>query len=144
MDRAEILLPIVALAALTFMVLSVLGVFRILGIASGRYAKAYYSFFDQADNGEPRFVRLVARNYHNLLELPILFYAGCLMAYAAELVSQSLVSIAWLYVALRVVHTVVHVTYNRVWHRITIFVVGTLVLMVFWLALAQALLLSRA
>jgi hypothetical protein len=140
MDRVEILIPVLALTSLTLLVLIALGIFRIGGIATGRYSRRYYELFSESENHEPEFVRRIARNYHNLLELPILFYAGCLIAYAADLVSQSLIILAWVFVALRVIHTVIHLGYNRVTHRMTAFIAGSLVLMGFWLVLGGALL----
>jgi len=138
MQRTEILTPVFALASLTLVVLFALGVLRIGGIASGRFAQRYYTLFRDSEDEEPDVVRAVARNYHNLLELPVLFYAGCLLAYAADLVSQPLVILAWLFVAARVVHTAIHVTYNYLWHRMPVFVAGYFILLAFWVVLARA------
>ncbi len=139
-DRTEILIPVLALAALTLVVLIALGVLRIGGIASGRFSQSYYKLFRESENQEPEIVRLISRNYHNLLELPVLFYAGCFLAYAADLVSQPLVTLAWAFVSLRVVHTVIHVTYNRVPHRMFAFIASSLILIAFWVILGRALL----
>jgi hypothetical protein len=114
MDRTQILLPVLALT--------------------------YYKLFREDENEEPEFVRLIARNYHNLLELPVLFYVACLLAYTADLVSPSLVNLAWVFVALRAVHTVIHISYNRISHRMPVFVTSSLILMGFWLVLGRALL----
>ncbi len=140
MDRAEILLPVLALASLTLLVLFALGVLRVSGIASGRFAQSYYKLFRESDDQEPDIVRAISRNYHNLLELPVLFYAGCLLAYAADLVSQPLVTLAWVFVALRLVHTMIHVTCNRLGYRMTAFVTSFFVLLGFWVVLGRALL----
>ena len=47
-----------------------------------------------------------------------------------------LVAIAWVFVAFRYVHSVIHVTYNRVRHRFTVYVLGCLVLWLLWGKLA--------
>jgi len=140
MNRTEILMPVLALASLTLLVLFALGILRVGGIATGRFTQSYYKLFRESDNQEPDIVRAVARNYHNLLELPVLFYAGCLLAYAADLVSQPLVILAWVFVALRLVHTMIHVTSNRLGYRMTAFVTGYFVLLGFWVVLGRALL----
>lgn len=140
MDRAEILIPVLALASLTLLVLVALGILRVVGIATGRFAQTYYKLFRESDDQEPDIVRAISRNYHNLLEVPVLLYAGCLLAYAADLVSQPLVTLAWAFVALRLVHTIIHVTYNRLWHRMTAFVASSLVLIGFWVVLGRSLL----
>lgn len=137
MDRADILAPAGALAFLTLAVLFVLGVLRVGGIVSGRFSLAYYQLFSESENEEPPIVRAVARNYRNLLELPVLFYVGCLLAYAADRVSQSLVVLAWVFVALRLVHTAIHVTTNRLWHRMAVFVTGYFVLLGFSIVLCD-------
>lgn len=139
-QRLEILIPVLALVGLTLSVVVVLGILRIGGITTGRLPEKYYGLFRENDDHEPDLVRAIARNYHNLLELPILFYAGCLVAFAADLVSQSLVSLAWAYVVLRVVHTAIHVSYNRLWHRMPVFVLSALVLIGFWVVIGRALL----
>ena len=139
-QRFQILVPVLALACLTLSVLVVLGILRLGGIATGKLSQRYYGLFRESDDQEPDGLRLISRNYHNLLEVPILFYVGCLVAYTADLVSQSLVSLAWTYVALRTLHTAIHVSYNRLWHRATVFVTSSLVLIGFWVVLGLALL----
>lgn len=69
-------------------------------------------------------------NYNHLFELPVLFYALCALALATQFVPAWLPWCAWGFVALRVVHSVVQVTYNRVLHRFTVFLAGFL----WWLA----------
>jgi hypothetical protein len=73
-----------------------------------------------------------ADNFRNLFEIPVLFYAvGCALAIAdAETVTQ--VVLAWLFVGLRAVHTYIHLTYNRVMHRFTVYVLSSVVVFVMW------------
>ena len=68
----------------------------------------------------------------NLLELPVLFYAGSLMYFVAGRVDQTTLAVAWAYVALRAVHSLIHVTYNNVFHRLTAFAISNFVLMAYW------------
>jgi len=74
------------------------------------------------------YVALPNRNYINLLELPVLFYISCTFLYLTETVSEWTINLAWMYVTLRIVHSLIHVTYNSVPHRFTVFVVSNLVL----------------
>ena len=70
----------------------------------------------------------------NLLEAPVLFYAFCLAAYVTHHgwdVGHTV--LAWFYVALRIVHTFVHLTYNRIMHRFASYAPSNLVLLVMWL-----------
>ncbi|MBS0413400.1 MAG: MAPEG family protein, partial [Proteobacteria bacterium] len=45
----------------------------------------------------------------------------------------SILAFAWPYVGLRVMHSVIHITYNRVLHRLTAFALSNVVLMALWI-----------
>lgn len=70
----------------------------------------------------------VANNYNHLMEQPTLFYALCFALQFLEQTQAINVGLAWTYVALRVVHSLVQCTTNFVPLRFLIFVVCTLVL----------------
>ncbi|MBW8732868.1 MAG: MAPEG family protein [Asticcacaulis sp.] len=76
----------------------------------------------------PPHVQWPADNYNNLLEQPMLFYALCLGVYATGSSTFSLEYFAWLYVALRVIHSLVHATCNIVVIRFGLFIAGSVVL----------------
>lgn len=73
-----------------------------------------------------------ADNFKNLFEVPVLFYALCAIALAVSHVPVWLAFGAWLFVALRVAHSVIHCTYNKVMHRFPVFMLGFAVLVVLW------------
>lgn len=75
-------------------------------------------------------------NFRNLLELPVLFYAAVLLAYATGLASTDVQVLAWLFVALRVVHSAIQCIGNRVVLRFIAFICGALVLIMLWARLA--------
>ena len=83
-----------------------------------------------------------ADNLKNLFELPILFYVAILLALVLMVQDQGLVQLAWGYVALRYLHSLVHCTYNRVMHRFTAYVASCLVLMLIWARLAAYVLMN--
>ncbi|HCK83165.1 MAG TPA: hypothetical protein DHW63_01175 [Hyphomonadaceae bacterium] len=69
-----------------------------------------------------------ANNYNHLMEQPTIFYAIC---FALELLDQANdinIGLAWLYVAIRVVHSLVQATINIIIIRFLIFSVGSIVL----------------
>jgi hypothetical protein len=76
----------------------------------------------------PAHVQWPADNYNNLLEQPMLFYALCLSVFASGQSSFTLEYLAWLYVALRVMHSVIHATCNIVVIRFGLFIAGSGVL----------------
>jgi len=73
-----------------------------------------------------------ADNFRNLFETPLLFVAAVLTIYAASLTSLPYVVLAWLYVAARVVHSLIHCTYNKVMHRLYAFMASLVVLWAMW------------
>lgn len=75
-------------------------------------------------------------NFQNLFELPVIFYAACLMAYLLQDVSDLSLMLAWSFVGMRIVHSVIHVTYNRVTHRSFAYLIGGLLLLALVLRLA--------
>ena len=75
-----------------------------------------------------------ADNYRNLFELPVLFYALCLALYATQGVNLAFVAAAWAYVGLRVLHSFIHIGYNKVMHRFSVFVTSSALLAAMWVA----------
>ncbi|MEI9903866.1 MAG: MAPEG family protein [Asticcacaulis sp.] len=57
-----------------------------------------------------------ADNYNNLMEQPTLFYALCLGVYLAGIADADLEYFAWLYVGLRVLHSIIQATANITVH----------------------------
>jgi hypothetical protein len=71
----------------------------------------------------------------NLLEFPVLFYVGALMFDVAGKVDWISLTLAWCYVGCRAVHSVIHLTYNDVSHRLAAFTTSNVVLILFWIVL---------
>jgi hypothetical protein len=127
----------VALGALTFVVLLHIPFVRIRAVRRGQIVA------DDFKLGEsprvPADVSLPNRNYMNLLELPTLFYAACLGLCVLKHVESADLMIAWTYVGLRTLHSLVHLTSNNVIHRLAVFALSNVVLSVLWLRLFLAL-----
>ncbi len=131
MPPKTILLPVFALVGLTFSVLLTIPIARIAAVRKGR---ATISDFKLGESAQvPAETQLFNRNYMNLLELPVLFYVLCLSMYVTGKVDAVSVSIAWIYVALRCVHSLIHLTYNQVVHRLVAFAASNFVLAGLWL-----------
>lgn len=75
-----------------------------------------------------------ADNFRNLFETPVLFYALVACAVAAAYAPPWLVIGAWCYFGLRVVHTIIHGTYNNVIHRLAVFAISFGLLLGLWIA----------
>ncbi|NVK11569.1 MAG: MAPEG family protein [Gammaproteobacteria bacterium] len=78
---------------------------------------------------------MIARNFSNLTELPVLFYALATISFLLEVDSQFLVALAWGFVATRIAHTLIHTGYNNVLHRFYAYFSGGLILSVWVLSL---------
>lgn len=84
----------------------------------------------------------IANAYHNQLELPLLFYVLTILAWITKQADLMFVVLAWVFVALRLLHATIHVTSNNVPRRYMAFVAGAIVLMVMWLIFIVRLLLA--
>jgi hypothetical protein len=119
--------PAVALMAWSFVVLIWLYVTRIPAM---RRAKIDPNKATKAEmEALPASARNVADNYNHLMEQPTLFYAVC---FALQFLGQGEhpinIGIAWTYVVLRVVHSLVQGTINLVTLRFFIFMLASLAL----------------
>jgi hypothetical protein len=133
----HILYPVVALAALTFVVALLIPMARFRAAARGQVSAKDFRYGESA--GVPGEVSLPNRNFMNLLELPVLFYIVCIAIYVTRAVDPLAVYGAWAYVALRAAHSVVHLTYNNVFHRLTVYAASNVVLVALWVRWALAL-----
>ncbi len=85
-------------------------------------------------------VQNVANNYNHLHEQPVLFYVlctWCVLAGAGDAVN---VALAWGYVAVRVVHSLIHATTNFIPLRFATFTIGSVLLFVVFVRNARVLL----
>ena len=90
------------------------------------------------DDVLPHTVQWKAHNYNHLHEAPTVFYA---VALALALIGQGdglNAKLAWAYVALRVVHSLVQATVNRVMIRFLLFALSSLTLIALTLHLLLA------
>lgn len=119
--------PVVALLAWSFVVLIWLYVMRIPAM---QRAKIDPNKATKADmEALPASARNVADNYNHLMEQPTLFYAACFALQFLGQGEQAInIGIAWTYVVLRVVHSLVQGTINLVTLRFFIFMLSSLAL----------------
>jgi len=132
MSHDLILLPMGVLALLTFLVMLFVPVRRFRAAFAGQVGAGDFRYGESPR--VPGEVSIPNRNYMNLLELPILFYVVCVLNYiTSPTVSGLTLALAWIYVALRVAHSLIHLTYNNVMHRLAAFAASNFVLMAMWI-----------
>ena len=128
--------PVFVLAFWTFIVLNLVGISRIRAGARGQIKPEDFKLGES--ERVPERVRLANRNYMNLLELPVLFYAVTLISYTTGTATKTMVVVAWAFVALRLVHSFIHLTTNNVMHRLYAFAASNTMLLVLWILAALA------
>lgn len=129
--------PLFALFVLTFAVGFVAFVARFRAVRSRQMRLRDFEVLDL--NTATPLVARTTRHLANLFEMPVLFYAVCLMALALQIDDGLAATLAWAYVALRGLHSVIHLTYNKVMHRMPVFMLSNAVLAALWLCVALSL-----
>jgi len=76
-------------------------------------------------------------NFKNLFEIPVLFYLLILYLFITNQVDAVYVNAAWLFVGFRVLHSIVHCTFNFVLLRFSLYLFSTLT--VWFIAIRAAL-----
>lgn len=86
----------------------------------------------------PPEVRWKADNYNHLMEQPTLFYAVALTLALAGAGDGINLTLAWVYVGLRVAHSLVQVLVNKIEYRFGLFLFSSLVLIALIMNAADA------
>lgn len=130
--HSEILQPVVALIGWTIVMLGWMLATRFpamarAGVSLGSLVGTKAS---DADRSLPREAQWKAHNYNHLMEQPTLFYAVCLAIALAGAGDGPNAWIAWAYVVLRIAHSLVQATVNRVRPRFILFALSSAALAV--------------
>ncbi len=136
MSFKAILLPLLVQVLLTFMVWIYLFALRIPEISRKKINPQ-----DLRDRAEAHQLLTVSasasNNLKNLFELPVLFYVAVLLSLALMIQDMLLVQLSWGFVVFRIVHSVIHCSYNNVTHRFIAYATSCLFLMFIWIRLAS-------
>ena len=132
MTNTAIFWPVIALTFLICCVYAVVFLRRRQAVSSGQARPSDF----RLPLKEPEASVSAIRNLINLYELPMLFYVVCISLYVVNGASSFAVILAWLFVAARVAHTIVHITSNRLSLRQPLFVIGFILNGALWVVLA--------
>ena len=135
MSNELILQPAIGMMLLTAAVWVVLYATRIPAMKKARLPTQTWTTPDTVVEFLPEAVNYPAYNLRNLFELPVVFYALCLMLYVTGMVDTTYVVAAWLFVAFRALHSLIHCTVNRVMARFLSYLMASLVL---WFMVVRA------
>lgn len=138
----EILQPVAVLAAWTMVMWVWMYATRIPAMNAAKIDSVNLvgSSGRSLDEVLPGKVQWIAHNYNHLHEAPTVFYA---VALASALIGDPIgggfnAKIAWAYVLLRIVHSIVQAVWNRVVVRFALFALSSLCLMALTLHLLMA------
>lgn len=134
MRNLAIFHPVIALAVWTLIVLVLIPVVRVKAARRREIKPDDFRFGESAS--VPGYVSIPNRNFMNLLELPLLFYVVCIVLFVTGGASWMTVYIAWAFVVFRIVHSLIHLSYNNVMHRLAAFALANVALVVLWLIAA--------
>ncbi len=137
MNQTGLLLPAMALVGWTFCVLLLLPYQRLKATFAGHVTPHDFKYGESSR--VPTNVSIPNRNLMNLLEIPVLFYVVSIVAFIAQLADPLTIVLAWTYVGLRVLHSLVHLTYNNVIHRLAVFAASNGILALIWVRLVLTL-----
>lgn len=130
MPEVRLVYPMLAMVALTFVVLIMLFRSRIRMVREGHAPVSYFRTFQGSQ--EPEYAIKPARHLANLFEAPTLFYAACLAAMVVGISGWGVLGLAWGYVAARCVQAWIHLGGNRVRYRLRAYFISWLLLLALW------------
>jgi hypothetical protein len=130
MADKSFLLPVMGLVLWTFVIWAWMYATRLPAMRAARMTPD-----PQAPRGEqmaklPARVRWKADNYNHLMEQPTLFYAVAIVVALSGKGTHTDLALAWGYVGLRVVHSLVQTLINKIEVRFVLFFLSSLLLLV--------------
>jgi hypothetical protein len=130
-NLAAIFVPMLALAGWTLAVMLLLGIYRFRAGAAGQ---VHYNDFRYGESERvPPHVIVPNRAFMNLLQVPVLFYMVCFTMFLTQGVTEAFVDLAWGYFSLRVLHSLVYLSYNKVRHRFLLFAASNIIVVILWI-----------
>jgi len=128
----NIVYPVFVMMGLTLFCMLRLGHLRYLAVKRGEVDPRFFSLYRGYD--EPEKLAVYSRHVSNHFEAPVLFYVVSLIALTTDQTGTVVVGLAWAYVALRFVHSYVHLTRNIVIVRFRVFILSMIALFALWAA----------
>ena len=125
--------PMMAMIFWTFILLISIFLNRVRAVKSGRVPAHY---FKTLQGEAPDDIVKGTRHFANLFEIPVLFYVACLFSLQMKMESRLLIAMGWLFVVCRIVHSLIHLGYNKVTHRLGVFLLSNIALLAIWVRIA--------
>lgn len=84
--------------------------------------------------------RLASANFSNQFETPVIYFALIMLAMEVGASGYAMAVLAWLYVASRVIHTLIHIGPNKLPVRGAVYGIGIVALLGMWIGVLLAVL----
>ena len=124
MNQIELLTPVFTLVLWTFVITLIMAYGRV------KFTKDPQDAAHTKDlkGMMPAWVERTADNYNHLFEQPVAFYVVALSIALINNVEPLMVQLAWAFVIVRIIHSLVQLTINIVLLRFAIFAIGWLII----------------
>jgi len=133
-STSELIYPMAAMFGWTFLIMLRNVQVRVAAVLRGKLTNEYFELFS---GGEPSELVVKTGNHlRNLFEFPLLFYTAALAALVTNQGDSLFTILAWSYVGLRVAHSLVHLTINKVPPRFLFYFLSNIILLLMWTKLA--------
>ncbi len=133
MQNSQILYPIIGHIFLIF------SLYFILGLRKYKAIKLKHVDLKKTplnDREWPDYVIKVNNNIGNNFETPMAFYALSIIAFITNSVDIAMLTLGAIYIILRYIHTFIHIGKNWVPHRMPVFVMSLIVILIMLLKLS--------
>lgn len=130
MNSHPLLAPFAAMMVLTVVVWVVMYALRLPYLLRSKVDLQSIAAPEQMNAFLPAWVNNPSNNLKNLFEMPVLFYALVLALVFTGNQDPLMVKLAWAYVGLRAVHSLIHCAFNIVNLRFTAYLLSSVALLV--------------
>ena len=120
MDQLSLLTPVLILILWTFIIFLIMAYGRVRFMNNPQDAAHSKDYKDQL----PAWVNRTSDNYNHLFEQPVAFYAVTLSIALINDFDNLIVQLAWAYVLIRIIHSLVQIMVNIIVLRFLLFALG--------------------
>ncbi len=128
--NSSIVYPMFTLFVFTHLVMIYMFVTRVRAVKNGEVSAKYFKTYDVGE--VPRYIKQASRHYTNLMEVPVLFYIACAILCFKGEASDFQLALAWAFVALRILHGIVHMGSNKILPRVLFFALSLMANFALW------------
>lgn len=107
---------------------------RVAGVKQGKISPRYFLLMREDENC-PELIQKTTRNFNNQFEIPVLFYVVCTLFLVLKIENVLAISLAWCFVASRILHAIIHISYNHLLHRVVVYWLGVFLVVALWVML---------